>query len=154
MQDHLADEGVYVSLDIVSNILHEAVLHGRCPTLELKDVHLSTRLKFAKEHVDKDNIFWRQVLWSDEIRDSCSARMMCVVCLEKKRRGQLSEKRHSYSEAWWWIDDVMGLFSASGVVTRHLIGGIMRKEDNNKTIEENLKLDRVFLTLTEIVVST
>lgn len=34
--------------------------------LLLKDVHLIARLKFAMEHVDKDSIFWIQVLWSDE----------------------------------------------------------------------------------------
>ena len=33
-------------------------------TPQLKDVHLKTPLKLAMEHVDKDNIFWRQILWS------------------------------------------------------------------------------------------
>ena len=70
MQEHLADEGIDVSTNTASNILHEAELYGRRPwkTPLLKDVHLKAGLKFARERVDKDNIFWRQVLWSDETK--------------------------------------------------------------------------------------
>ena len=57
-------------MNILSNILHEAELHERRPrkTPLLKDVQLKARLKFVSEHVDKDNIFWRQVLWLDETK--------------------------------------------------------------------------------------
>ena len=58
LQEHLVDEKVHVSFT-VSNILHKAELYGQRPrkTPLLKDVHLITHLKFAREHVDKDNIF-------------------------------------------------------------------------------------------------
>ena len=58
MQEHLADEGVAVSSNTVSNILHEGELHGRRlrKTPLLKEVHLKARLKFAREHVEKGNI--------------------------------------------------------------------------------------------------
>ena len=57
-------------LNTASNTFHEAELQRRPPrkTPLLKDVHLKVRLKFARERVDKDNIFWRQVLWSHETK--------------------------------------------------------------------------------------
>ena len=65
----------------MSNILREAELRGRRQRKRtlLKDVHLKARLKLDGEHVDKDNTFWRQVLWSNE----------CEACLDLKK-GQTS----------------------------------------------------------------
>ena len=40
----------------------------------------------------------------------CSVIMMRSIFGEKNKRGQLSEKHHSYSEAWWWVGSVTGLF--------------------------------------------
>ena len=59
LQGYLADEGADVNLNAVSNILHEAEIHCRRPrkTPQLRDVHLRARLKYAREHGDKDNIF-------------------------------------------------------------------------------------------------
>ena len=68
LQEHLAQESVIVSLINVPNILHEAEFHGRRlrTTPLLNDVSLEARLKFARELMDRDNIFWRYVSWSDE----------------------------------------------------------------------------------------
>ena len=70
IQDQLANEGDSVSLSTVSNTLHNASLFGRRPrrTPLLKKNHREARLKYAKEHVDKDDSFWSQVLWSDETK--------------------------------------------------------------------------------------
>ena len=34
----------------------------------LKYVHFKGRLEFAKRHIDKDVVFWKQILWSDKTK--------------------------------------------------------------------------------------
>ena len=70
IKKQLSDEGIDVSINTVSNVLHNAALIGRRPqrTPLLKKNHRESRLKFAKEHVDKDSSFWRQILWSDKTK--------------------------------------------------------------------------------------
>jgi transposase len=64
LQKQLADEGVSVSLNTLSNTLHEAQLHGRRPrkTPLLSRKNVRARLEFALDHVDKENEFWKHVL--------------------------------------------------------------------------------------------
>ena len=76
-------------------------------TLLLKDVQLKDRLKFGREHVDINNIFRRQILWSDEPMIELFSLNDEISLERKKMRDQLSEKYHSYCELWWWIDNVM-----------------------------------------------
>ena len=80
------------------------------------------------DDADEDNIFWRQVLWSDETKIELFGQND-VKYVWRKKRVNLPEKPHSYSEAWWWSIMLWGEFSASGVGKLHRIEVIVRKED-------------------------
>ena len=62
-------------------------IHGRRPRkiLLLKDVHLKVQLKFAREHVDNDKMYWRQILWLDETKIEFFRPEKCEVCMERKK---------------------------------------------------------------------
>lgn len=65
-----ADYGVNLSRRLVARRLNEASLFGRYirrkPMLSKKNI--AKRLHFAKTNKDKDPLFWRNVLWSDETK--------------------------------------------------------------------------------------
>ncbi|KAA2236069.1 hypothetical protein F0L68_41810 [Solihabitans fulvus] len=52
----------------ISNELHRQELISRTPrkTPLLMKRHRDARLKFVKEHKDKEYSFWEKVLWTDE----------------------------------------------------------------------------------------
>ena len=66
--NELEAAGTQVSLSTVKRVLHRHGLRGcrarRKPLLQKQ--HLKARLKFAADHMDKGQGFWRKVLWSDE----------------------------------------------------------------------------------------
>ncbi|MPV02301.1 hypothetical protein FVA96_24185 [Escherichia coli] len=58
------------SVHVHSRVWHLHGLRG-CRArrkLLLQKRHLKARLKFAADHMDKDETFWRKVLWSDETK--------------------------------------------------------------------------------------
>ena len=67
---HLFTVGVDFSNSTIERCLHRAGLKSCRPrkTPLLKKCPLNTRLKFAKEPVEKPDKFWDKVLWSDETR--------------------------------------------------------------------------------------
>lgn len=70
LQEDLADTGVVVHCSTVQQHLHKYGLHGTvirrkplmCPN------HKIQRLNFAKEHLDKPDLFWKQVPWTNEVK--------------------------------------------------------------------------------------
>jgi len=67
VQEDLADSGVVVHC---STVQHKYGLHGRDirRKLLLRPNHKIQRLDFAKEHLDKPDAFWKQVLSTDEVK--------------------------------------------------------------------------------------
>lgn len=66
----LAKSGIVVSNKTVTRVLHRNGLRGCRPrkTPLLQKRHLQTRLKSAKDNLEKDSVDWRRVLWSDETK--------------------------------------------------------------------------------------
>ena len=88
IKKQLSVEGIIdVSINTVSYVLHNASLIGRRPrrTPLLKKNHREARLKYAKEHFDKDSSFWRRFCGQTKLRYNCLA------------------------ITWRWISDVVGL---------------------------------------------
>ena len=70
LQQHLAGMGVQVHRSTVQRALHQNELHGRVMRKKpfLRPQHKQNRLKFAKEHIDKPDAFWNNILWTDETK--------------------------------------------------------------------------------------
>ena len=68
LQEHLSASGIKVTKRTISNELHRNGWKSRYPrkTLLLLKRYRDARLKFAKEHKDKECTFWEKVLWTDE----------------------------------------------------------------------------------------
>ena len=70
MVKELAMSDIKVSTSTIKRMLHKNGLKGyryrKKPLLQ--DRHRKARLKFARDHQDKDQVFWRHILWSDETK--------------------------------------------------------------------------------------
>lgn len=70
IQEDLQRAEVTVSKDTVSRTLHRAGIHSRSPrkTPLLNKKHVSNRLKFADEYIEKPDAYWDSIVWSDETK--------------------------------------------------------------------------------------
>lgn len=70
LQKDLADTGVVVHYSTIKRYLYKYGLHGRVIRRKplLRPHHKNQRLNFANEHIDKPDAFWKQVLWTDEVK--------------------------------------------------------------------------------------
>ena len=70
LQQDLAGMGVQVHRSTVQRALHQNELHGRVMRKKpfLRPQHKQNRLKFAKEHIDKPDAFWNNMLWTEETK--------------------------------------------------------------------------------------
>ena len=70
LQQHLASMGVSVHHSTVQRTLHKSELDGRVMRKKtfLRQKHKKNRVKFAKEHIDKPDVFWNNILWTDETK--------------------------------------------------------------------------------------
>ena len=70
LQKDLADTGVVVHYSTIKRYLYKYGLHGRVIRRKplLRPHHKNQRLNFANEHIDKPGAFWKQVLWTDEVK--------------------------------------------------------------------------------------
>ena len=64
------DCGVSVTARTISRSLERNGLHSFYPrkTLLLTPMHLKAKLKYAKDHVDKEEKLWNTVIWSNETK--------------------------------------------------------------------------------------
>ena len=69
LQKDLADTGVLVHYSTIKRYLYK-YLHGRVIRRKhlLRPHHKNQRFKFANKHIDKPDAFWKQVLWTDEVK--------------------------------------------------------------------------------------
>uniref|UniRef100_A0A8C5DSB5 Transposase n=1 Tax=Gouania willdenowi TaxID=441366 RepID=A0A8C5DSB5_GOUWI len=70
LQEDLADSGVVVHPSTVRRYLHKQDLHGRVCRKKpyLRPHQKIQRQKYATEHLQKPDDFWKQVLWTDEVK--------------------------------------------------------------------------------------
>ncbi|KAK4307089.1 hypothetical protein Pmani_021106 [Petrolisthes manimaculis] len=72
----------YTDLDVskrsIRRVLHEAGVHDKTSANKelLTDKHREGRLRFAQQYVDKQEDFWKRVVWTDEktFSHSCNRR--------------------------------------------------------------------------------
>jgi transposase len=143
IKDQLSDLGVTVSLSTVSNVLHRADLRGRRPrkTPLLKPIHLKTRLKFARDHVEKPLSYWSNVLWTDETKIELFGLNETKHVFRKKGernnpKNTVPTVKHGGGSIMLW-----GSFSAYGVGTLYRVNGIMMKEDYLQILQSYLNKD-------------
>lgn len=74
-------DGTKVSTSSVKRVRYQHNLKGCSPRRKplLQNRHKKVRLKFANEHCDKDLIFWRNILRSDETKIELSGRRVRLV---------------------------------------------------------------------------
>ena len=70
LQEDLADTGVVVHCSTVSRCLHGHDLHGRVSRRkpDLCPHHQIQHQKYETEHLQIPDAFWKQVLWTDEVK--------------------------------------------------------------------------------------
>lgn len=69
LQEDIAISGVVVHLSTVQQCLHKQDLHGRVRRQPyLPPQHTIQRQKYATEHLQKPDAFWKRVLWTDEVK--------------------------------------------------------------------------------------
>lgn len=131
IEEQLSDMGVTVSLSTVSNILHRADLRGHRPrkTPLLKPIHLKTRLKFARDHVEKPLSYWSNVLWTDETKIELFGLNETKNVFRKKGernslKNTLPTVKHGGGSIMLW-----GAFSVYRLGTLYRVNGIMMKRD-------------------------
>lgn len=103
----------------------------------LTEKHKAARLKFAKDHIDKNEDFWSKVIWSDESKFELfgSTRRQTVwrknCDSHKSELTQATVKHSKYIMVW-------GCFSALGLGHLTEICGKMNAEMYKNTINEHL----------------
>ncbi|CDQ82862.1 unnamed protein product, partial [Oncorhynchus mykiss] len=77
----------------ISNTLRRQGLKSCCPRRVplLKPVHVQTRLKFAREHLDDPEEDWENVIWSDETKYTFLVKTQLIV------------ESEDHEQRWFWI---------------------------------------------------
>ncbi|KAI4894645.1 hypothetical protein NFI96_001030 [Prochilodus magdalenae] len=70
LQHDLAAEGVTVHRSTIRRTLHKEMRYRRVMQRKpfLRPHHKQSRLRYAKAHLDKQALFWNNVLWTDETK--------------------------------------------------------------------------------------
>ena len=90
----LANSEVDVSRSTVKRVLHRNALRDCRPrkTPLLKKRHLQARLKYARDHLEEGEAFWKSVLWSDETKLELFGHMDIAYVWRKKARHSTPKK--------------------------------------------------------------
>lgn len=141
--------GIKVSTSTIKRILHKNDLRGyrarKKPLLQQR--HRRARLKFARDHQNKDATFWKNVLWSDETKMELFGHNDQRYVWRKAGEAFHPNKtvptvKHGGGSIMLW-----GCFAAAGTGKLHKIDGIMRKEHYVEILKQNLKSSARMLKL-------
>ena len=142
MVKELAMADIKVSTSTIKRVQHKNSLKGyraRKKSL-LQDRHRKARLKFARDHQDKDLVVWRHVLWSDENKIQLFGHNDQRYVWQKQ--GEAFHPKNTVLTVKLGGGSIMlwGCFAASGTGKLQKIDGIMRKEHYVEILKQNLKL--------------
>lgn len=140
--EKLAAEGTSVSKRTIQRCLNKNGLHSRRPrrTPLHKPCHVAARLNFARGHLDKEEVFWDRVLWSDETKIELFGHNDVKRIWRKNGEAFLPKNtvptvKHGGGSVMFW-----GSFSSSGTGKLVVIDGIMKSDDYIAILDENLKV--------------
>lgn len=140
LQEHLRALGIKVTKRTISNELHKNSLKSRIPRnapLLLKR-HRDARLKFVREHKDKEYSFWEKVLWTDETKiELFGHNYRNHVC---RKDGEAYLPKNTLPTVKFGSGSIMicDCFSAKGVGRISIIDGKMNAERYQKILQGNL----------------
>uniref|UniRef100_A0A674N6B4 Transposase Tc1-like domain-containing protein n=1 Tax=Takifugu rubripes TaxID=31033 RepID=A0A674N6B4_TAKRU len=88
LQGYLAADSVAVHWSTIQHNLHKERLYERVMQKKpfLHSRHKLSRLRYAKEHLNKPISFWNKILWTD------AKKLNCLVTTRGRKRTQNSKK--------------------------------------------------------------
>ncbi|CDQ57098.1 unnamed protein product [Oncorhynchus mykiss] len=100
----LDETGTKASISTVKRVLYRQNLksHSARKKPLLQNRHKKARLRFATAHGNKDRIFWRNVLWSDETKIELLGHNDHRYVWDEKGGGLRAEEHHPNHDAQGW----------------------------------------------------
>ena len=140
LQEHLSASGIKVTKCTISNELHRNSLKSCSPrkTPLLLKRHRDARLKFTKEHKEKECTFWEKVLWTDETKLELFGHNYRNHVWRKDGEAYLPKNTVPTVKFGGGSIMIWGCFSAKGVGKVSVIDGKMNVESYQKILQDNL----------------
>uniref|UniRef100_A0A8K9UYT4 Transposase Tc1-like domain-containing protein n=1 Tax=Oncorhynchus mykiss TaxID=8022 RepID=A0A8K9UYT4_ONCMY len=104
LQKSLGHANISVDESTIRKTQNKNGVHGRKPRKKplLSKKNIAARLRFAKEHLDVPQCYWKNILWTEyfKIKLSCLEGTYNPMCGEK-RHSTPTSKPHPHCKVWW-----------------------------------------------------